>query len=125
MNEPKEVQTDHELIEKYFADLENAKELGIRAMMIARKLTSVQMMQLRVVKAFEKTPKFKHLSKPIVHIMRTVRDDNSNYPAKTLKKTLEIIAELVQERLNLYNEPTNNFKVDYLNLEHFYAKFMS
>ena len=44
-------------------------------MMISRKLTSVQMQQLRVMKAFEKTPKYKHLTKPIVHIMRTVRDD--------------------------------------------------
>lgn len=63
--------------------------------MISRRLTSVQMQQLRVVKAFEKNPKFKHLTKPIVHIMRTVRDDKSHYPAKTLKKTLEIIAEVV------------------------------
>lgn len=77
------------------------------------------------MKAFEKNPKFKHLTKPIVHIMRLVRDDKSDYPAKTLKKTLEVIAEAITERLNLFNEPTNNFKVDYLNLEHFYSKFMS
>ena len=83
------------------------------------------MQQLRVVKAFEKQPKFKHLTKPIVHIMRTVRDNNSQYPAKTLKKTLEMIAELVQERLNLFNEPTDNFKIDYLNLDHFYSKFIN
>ena len=75
--------------------MENQKELGIRAMMHARKLTSVQMQQLRIVKAFEKQPKFKHLTKPIVYIMRTVRDDQSKYPPKTLKKTLEIIAEIV------------------------------
>ena len=93
-------------------------------MMISRKLTSVQMQQLRVMKAFEKTPKYKHLTKPIVHIMRTVRDDQSRLPAKTLKKTLEIVSEIIQERLNLVNAPTDNFKIDLLNLEHFYAKFM-
>lgn len=36
-----------------------------------------------------------------------------------------MIAELVQERLNLFNEPTDNFKIDYLNLDHFYSKFMN
>lgn len=25
----------------------------------------------------------------------------------------------------MFNEPTDNFKIDYLNLEHFYAKFMT
>lgn len=124
LSEPKEVQTDHELIEKYFTDLENQRELGIRAMMIARKLTSVQMMQLRVVKSFEKHPKFKHLTKPVIHIMRVVRDNKSHYPSKTLKKTLEIIAEIVEERIKLINEPADNYKIDLLNLEHFYAKFM-
>ena len=77
------------------------------------------------MKAFEKHPKFKHLTKPIVHIMRIVRDDRSHYPSKTLKKTLEIIAEIVQARIDLFNEPTDNFKIDFSNLEHFYAKFMS
>ena len=57
--------------------------------------------------------------------MRTVRNNKSDYPAKTLKKTLEIIAEVIEDRLKLFNEPTNNIKVDYLNLEHFYAKFMT
>lgn len=76
------------------------------------------------MKAFEKHPKFKHITKPIVYIMRAVRDDKSDYPPKTLKKTLEIIGELVEERLKLFNEPTDNFKIDYLNLDHFYAKFM-
>ena len=56
--------------------------------------------------------------------MRNVRNDVSRYPAKTLKKTLEIVAEIIQERLNLTNAPTDNFKIDMLNLEHFYSKFM-
>ena len=76
------------------------------------------------MKAFEKHPKFKHLAKPIVHIMRTVRDDRSDYPSKTLKKTLEIIAEVINERLDLFNEPTKDFKIDMLNLDHFYSRFM-
>ena len=77
--------------------------------------------------AFQKHPKFKHIAKPIVHIMRRVRDDKSKFPPKTLKKTLEIICELVQERLKV----TKNAKdgedlfVDKMNLEHFYTKFMS
>ena len=25
----------------------------------------------------------------------------------------------------MFNEPTDNFKIDFLNLEHFYAKFMT
>ena len=37
----KEVQTDHELIERYFTDLENERDAGIRAMMIAKKLSPV------------------------------------------------------------------------------------
>ena len=43
LDDPKEVQTDHELMERYYADLENQKELGIRAMMESRKLTNLQM----------------------------------------------------------------------------------
>lgn len=76
------------------------------------------------MKAFEKTPKYKHFTKPIFKIMRDVRNDESKLPAKTLKKTLEIVAEIIQERLNLMNAPTDNFRIDLLNLEHFYAKFM-
>ena len=76
-------------------EIENQRELGIRAMMIARKLTNVQMKQLRVVKAFEKQPKFKHLIKPIFRIRQIVRDNASQYHSKTLKKTLEIISEII------------------------------
>ena len=60
-----------------------------------------------------------------MHIMRIVRDNKSQWHSKTLKKTLAIISEIVQERLNLFNEPAENFRIDLLNLEHFYAKFMS
>ena len=56
----KEVQTDHELIERYFTDLENERDAGIRAMMIAKKLSPVQLLEMKVFSAFEKTPKFKH-----------------------------------------------------------------
>jgi hypothetical protein len=49
--------------------------MGIREMMLARQLTSVQMQQLRVMKAFEKHPKFNLMTKSIVNVMLTVRND--------------------------------------------------
>ena len=61
------------------------------------------MQQFRVVKAFELHPKFKHFTKPVAQVMHIVRLNKSEYKAKTLKKTLAMIAEIVEERLQLLN----------------------
>lgn len=57
--------------------------------------------------------------------MRRVRDDKSKFPPKTLKKTLEIICEMIQERLKIIDRKNEDPINEKMNLEHFYAKFMS
>lgn len=53
LDQPKEVQTDYELMEQYFADLEHAKEQGARAAQAARRLTGVDLLRLKVRAALE------------------------------------------------------------------------
>ena len=36
-----------------------------------------------------------------------------------------MIAEIVEERLELLNKPTEKFQIDMLNIEHFFSKFMT
>ena len=124
LDQPKEVQTGYELMEQFLADLESQKEQAVRDVQAARRLQGVDLLRLQAQAALERQPRFRTERRPIVHMMRNVREGKSTQPPKTLAKTLHIIAEIVQARLTLLNNPTRDIRQDYQNQEHFYWQFM-
>ena len=95
MTNVKEVQTDHDILVRYFNDIDQLNDIDVKRLIKAKKLTYYDGFQIRVRNAFAKSPKIKFLEKPIHGLLRRVRSNHSTLKPKTLKKTLNLIAEII------------------------------
>jgi hypothetical protein len=79
-------------------------------------------MKLLLKRAMIHNPIFIDVHKPLLGMVRTVLEGKSQQIARTFKKTLAIIGEMLSERVDLLSKPDRS--ENFMNLDQYYYHFM-
>lgn len=122
MSNVKEVQTDHSALMEYFEQLEKKKRLFI-GQSLAAKLIPMNSNSHLITKAMKHNPIFLDVHRPIATFMKQVLTGKSEAIVRSHKKTLKIIKEILQQRVDLLKEPEKpeNFQ----NLDQFFWHWLT
>ena len=110
----KEVQTDSYLLREYWLMLENEKRLTFDLYTKAKVMAQPDNEEL-LRRAMIFNPIFIDVHKPLMVMMRTVLEGKSTQIARTFKKTIAIIGEMLAERVDYLSNPSRS--ENFMNLD--------
>ena len=101
----------------YFLFLENEKRITFDHYTKTKIMSQIEQEEM-LRKAMTHNPIFIDVHKPLITMMRLVIKGESEQIVRTIKKTLMIIAEIIEARLNLLANPASSENL--MNLDQYY-----